>query len=349
MTAESLTLVAFAAVALAFAVVMSRGARARASAAVSGGAGLAGTAAIALVPSLDLAIVVLLALGVLHASAGGPRAFALRLRLVAVAAALLVLGGLFVRVQGPDVLARFGAVGMVAGVCAVVGLLPYIRPQEPADVAGASYAAVGWLAFVGPVAAVVLVARGTELLGVDAGQAFAAMLIGLGVLTMAWGSAGAWLTADAGGAWRYSFIADWGMVLAGLGLYVLDGRRAALLVLFTIMLCRLPLYLVSLQVAPQTSTTERPLNLVVAAALAGSAPFAGFAARVLLLRAATQLFWPLALVLALAMLAWLPGSLRLGRSLGLVRGRQAVAVGAALALNLAAGLYPLPLLLVAHL
>jgi formate hydrogenlyase subunit 3/multisubunit Na+/H+ antiporter MnhD subunit len=95
--------------------------------------------------------------------------------------------------------------------------------------------------------------------------------------------------------------------------------------------------------------TDRPINLVVAAALAGSAPFAGFAARVLLLRAATQLFWPLALVLAVGMLLWLPGSLRLGRSVGLPRGRQAIGVVLVLALNAAAGLYPLPLLAAARL
>ena len=95
--------------------------------------------------------------------------------------------------------------------------------------------------------------------------------------------------------------------------------------------------------------TDRPINLVVAAALAGSAPFAGFAARVLLLRGATQLFWPLALVLGLGMLLWLPGSLRLGRSLGVPRGRQAVGVAIVLAINVVVGLYPLPLLQAARL
>jgi len=84
-------------------------------------------------------------------------------------------------------------------------------------------------------------------------------------------------------------------------------------------------------------------------ALAGSAPFAGFAARILLLRGATQLYWPLALVLAIAMLLWLPSSLRLGRSVGLPRGRRAVGVAVVLALNVAAGLYPLPILSAAHL
>ena len=55
------------------------------------------------------------------------------------------------------------------------------------------------------------------------------------------------------------------------------------------------------------------------------------------------------LVLALAMLAWLPGSLRLGRNLGVVSGRQAFAVAIVLAANVIAGLYPLPLLAAAHL
>jgi len=161
---------------------------------------------------------------------------------------------------------------------------------------------------------------------------------------MAWGSLAAWLTDSNGAAWRYSFVADWGLALCGFGLTLADGRRAALLVLFTVVLGRLPLYLASRQAGKDRVVTERPVNLLVAAALAGSAPFAGFAARVLLLRGATQLFWPLALVLALVMLLWLPGSLRLGRSMGLPRGRQALGVALVLALNVAAGLYPLPLL-----
>ena len=69
----------------------------------------------------------------------------------------------------------------------------------------------------------------------------------------------------------------------------------------------------------------------------------------LLLRGATQLFWPLALVLALGMLLWLPGSLRLGRSMGIPRGRRALGVALVVAVNVAVGLYPLPLLQAAHL
>ena len=87
--------------------------------------------------------------------------------------------------------------------------------------------------------------------------------------------------------------------------------------------------------------------LVLAAALAGSAPFAGFAARVMLLRGATQIYWPLAVVLAALMLLWLPASLRLGRSMGLPRGRQAIGVGIVLAVNVFLGLYPQPLLALA--
>ena len=109
------------------------------------------------------------------------------------------------------------------------------------------------------------------------------------------------------------------------------------------------LYLASREAVREKVVTERPINLLVAAALAGSAPFAGFSARVLLLRGATQLYWPLALVLAAGMLLWLPGSLRLGRSLGVPRGRHALGVAAVLALNVAVGLYPLPLLAAARL
>jgi len=166
---------------------------------------------------------------------------------------------------------------------------------------------------------------------------------------MAWGSLAAWWTENVANAWRYGFVADWGLALSGFGIALPDGRRAALVVLLTIVLCRLPLSMASRQSVRERVLTEKPVNLVVAAALAGSAPFAGFAARVLLLRAATQLYWPLALVLALGMLLWLPSSLRLGRTMGVPRGRQAVGVAIVIAVNVAAGLYPLPLLAAAGL
>jgi hypothetical protein len=344
---EALVLLVISAAALAFAVAFAPPAASRRVLLVRGGAGLAGTAAIAAVPTLDLALLVLLVLGVLHAAVAGTRSFAIRLRPPLIAVALLALGLLLVRVAGPDLVARFGAVGLVAGLAAGVGVLPYLHPIESDEALTAS--PVAWLGFIGPVLAVVVVVHAQGALSADAGGAFGAMLVGLGLLNMAWGGVAAWLTADEVAAWRYSFVADWGLVLCGFGLTVADGRRSALLVLIGILAGRLPLYLISRQAIRTKTTTRRPINLVVAAALAGSAPFLGFGARILLLRASTQVYWPLALVLAVVMLLWLPGSLRLGRSLGQPRGRQALGVALILAVNVAAGLYPLPLLAAARL
>jgi formate hydrogenlyase subunit 3/multisubunit Na+/H+ antiporter MnhD subunit len=260
---------------------------------------------------------------------------------------MLALGLLLVRVDATGLVARFGAVGLVAGIAAGVGVLPYLHPIESDEALTAS--PVAWLGFIGPVLAVVVVVRAQGALPTDAGGAFGGMLVGLGLLNMAWGGVAAWLTADEVAAWRYSFVADWGLVLCGFGLTVADGQRGALLALFSILAGRLPLYLISRQAIRERTTTRRPINLVVAAALAGAAPFVGFGARILLLRASTQVYWPMALVLAVVMLLWLPGSLRLGRSLGQPRGRQAIGVALILAVNVAAGLYPLPLLAAARL
>ena len=347
MQPEAVELIVLAAAALAFAVAFSPRAASRRELLGKGSVGIVGAAAIAAVPTFDLALFVVLALGVVHSVVEGKRPLALRLRGPVVAVTLLALGAVFARVQGPDVLERLAAVGIVAGLAAAVGLLPYLHPIDPEEQLTSS--PVVWLAFVGPVLAAVIVERSQSFLPVDAAGAFGALLIGLGLVNVVWGGAAAWLTESEAAAWRYSFVADWGLVLCGLGLIVADGQRAAILVLFSIVLCRLPLCLVSLEAPREKAVTRRPVNLVVAAALAGSAPFAGFAARLLLLRAATQLFWPLAVVLAAGMLLWLPGSLRLGRSLGLPRGRQAVGVALVLAVNVAVGLYPLPLLLAAHL
>jgi len=343
---ESIELLALAAVALAIALVFMPGRSPRRRLALQGGAGLAGTAAVAAVPTFDLALLVLVLLAVFQAALEGRRPAAACLKAPGVAVALLALAAVFARVGGPELIHRFAAVGLGAGLAAALGLLPYLHVFDPEEPVTAS--PIGWLAFVGPVLAAVIVAGAQGLLPADAGAAFGAVLIGLGLVNMAWGSLAAWLTDSNGAAWRYSFVADWGLALCGFGLTLADGRRAALLVLFTVVLGRLPLYLASRQAGRDNVVTERPINLLVAAALAGSAPFAGFAARVLLLRGATQLFWPLALVLALVMLLWLPGSLRLGRSMGVPRGRQALGVALVLALNVAAGLYPLPLLAVAR-
>ena len=320
---------------------------ARASLLTRGLVGIAAMAAIAAVPSLDLVFLILLVLVVLQAGLTSHRDFAARLRAPVLAIALLALGLAFERVQGPPVLERFGAVGMVAGLVAAVGLLPFVHQFDPEEPVIAS--PIPWIAFVGPLLAVTVLSRARGALPVAAGDAFGAMLIGLGLLNTVWGSLGSWRTADDAAAWRYSFMADWGLALCGFGLAIADGQAAALILLFSIVIGRLPLYLFSRQAIRDKKPTDRPINLVVAAILAGSAPFAGFPARVLLLRGATQLYWPLALVLAIGMLLWLPAALRLGRSMGVPRGRQAVGVAIVLAVNVLLGLYPQPLLSLAGL
>jgi len=344
---EAIELVAFAAVALLLALVVARPTASRQALLVRGVVGLAGTATVVVAPALDLAVLVILAIALLHATIDGGRTFAARLRMPVLGVVLVSLAAAFARSTAPDVLDRFAAVGLAAGLAAILGVLPYIHAFDADEPASSS--PVAWLAYIGPAVAAVLVADAQGLLTPDGGAAFGASLVGLGLLNMVWGSVAGWLTDNTAAAWRYSFIADWGLALCGFGITLADGRRAALLVLFSIVLGRLPLYLASRDAVREKVVTERPTNLLVAAALAGSAPFAGFSARVLLLRGATQLYWPLALVLAVGMLLWLPLSLRLGRSLGVPRGRHAFGVAAVLALNVAAGLYPLPLLAAARL
>ena len=309
-------------------------------------AGFAGMTAIAAAPSLDLVILLTLGIALLHAALAGRRSLAARLRAPALAVALLGAGLLFARAEGPPMLSRFAAVGLAAGLVAVLGLLPYIHEFDAEEVTAAS--PIAWLAFLGPILGMVIVTRARELVP-SAAAAFGAMLIGLGLLNVLWGSLASWLTEKGTSAWHYSFMADWGLVLCAFGIQVSDGQAAAVLILFGLLLSRLPLYLWSRRSMRESIQTERPINLLAAAMLAGSAPFAGFAARVLLLRGATQLYWPLALVIGVGLLLWLPPSLRLGRSLGAPHGRQAVGVGIALALGAAIGLYPQPILSLAGL
>jgi NADH:ubiquinone oxidoreductase subunit 2 (subunit N) len=338
--------VALAAVALLLVLVLAPAPPSRPRLIATGGTGLAGTILVAAAPTFDLALLALLATGIAQAAIDGRRPFATRLRAPAVAVALLALAAVFARVEGPEIVHRFAAVGLATGLAVALGVLPFLHPFDPEELVTAS--PVAWLAYVGPVVAAVIVADAHGILTVDAGEGFGAMLIALGLLNMAGGSIAAWRAENGASAWRYSFVADWGLALCGFGLGLPDGRRAALLVMFTLLWCRLPLYVASRQSLREHVVADRPVNLLVAGALAGSAPFAGFAARVLLLRAATQLNWPLALVLVLGMLLWLPASLRLGRSLGVPSGRQAVGVAIVLAVNVAGGLYPLPLLAAAR-
>jgi hypothetical protein len=343
---ESRALLLAAGAALALTVLLAPLAVERTILLIWGLAGLAGMAAIAAARSLELLILVVLVLSVLQAAAAGGRSFAIRLRGPVLAVVLLSLAAVCARAEGPEFLSRFAAVGLVAGLCAAVGTLPYMHEFDPNERTATS--PIPWIALIGPVLALAVLARARELIPSEGG-ALGAMMIGLGLLNVVWGSLASWRTENGAAAWHYSFIADWGLVLCGLGLAIADGQRAAILLLYGILLSRLPLYLWSRQSLREKRPNDRPINLLAAAMLAGSAPFAGFAARVLLLRGATQLYWPLALAIGLGLLLWLPPSLRLGRSLGLLRGRQAWGVGIALAINVVIGLYPQPFLALAGL
>jgi hypothetical protein len=345
-SAASRALLIAAAAALTFVVVLAPARAERSTMLRWGLAGLAGMAAMAVAPDLDIAVVVLLALVVLQASALGRRPYAGRLRGPLIAVALIGLGLVLARIGGPPVLQRLAAAGLIAGLVAAIGVVPYLHEFDAEEMTATS--PMPWLAFVGPLFAIVVVARARELMPASV-DVLGALLIGLGLLNMAYGSIAAW-RVDAGvPAWRYSFMADWGLALCGLGLGIADGVRAAMLVLVAMLLTRLPLYLWSRQALRENVQNDRAVNLLVAAALAGSAPFAGFPARVLLLKGATALYWPLALVLAPLLLLWIPSGLRLGRTLGAPTGRQLVGVGAALAISVVLGVYPQPFLALAGL
>jgi formate hydrogenlyase subunit 3/multisubunit Na+/H+ antiporter MnhD subunit len=173
------------------------------------------------------------------------------------------------------------------------------------------------------------------------GTVFAATLIALGLVNLGWGGIAAWRISGDAQAWRYSFVAEWGLALVGMGLLLRDGRAAAYLALLALVLVRLPLYLRArpalLQRAPGRLATA---NVLVALLLAGVAPFSGFPVRLLALRAATQLSWQLALVLLVLLLLSAVSSFRLARSLGHPQGREAVGLGLVLATSLALGLAP---------
>ena len=337
LSSESRALLIAAAAALALVVALAPLLVERAILLTWGLAGLAGMAAIAAATSLDEIVLVVLALSILQAASTGSRSFGVRLRGPVVAAA---------RSEGPPILSHFAAVGLVAGLSAGLGTLPYIHQFDPEERTATS--PIPWMAFIGPVLALAVLTRARDLVPSE-GAALGAMMIGLGLLNMLWGSLASWRTEVGAAAWHYSFMADWGLALCGLGLAIADGQRAALLVLYGMLLSRLPLYLWSRQSLREKRPNDRPINLLAAAMLAGSAPFAGFAARVLLLQGATQVYWPLALVIGLGLLLWLPPSLRLGRSLGRPRGRQAWGIGIALAANTVIGLYPQPFLSLAGL
>jgi hypothetical protein len=303
-------------------------------------AGLTAASAFAFAPGLWFVALVLLLLGACQAALPGRRPFADRYRAPALAAILLGMGALLAAAPGDSPApARLAALALVLGLVAAIGLIPNLQSLDPEEPSSAS--PLVWTAFLGPVLALALIARFEAVLPLAGASAYGSLLIGIGLLNLFWAVVGAWRVAEDAAAWRYSFLADWGLALVALGLLVPDGRAAAYLVLLSLLLVRLPLYFCARPVVlGRQAARLGPLNLLLAAALAGAAPFSGFMSRVLLLRGATEIYWPLAAVLVLAMLLWLPHSVRLARSLGRPRGRAALGVALALVLALAMGLYP---------
>lgn len=305
----------------------------------AGLAGLSGLAIAAAAPDPAGIALAVLVLGAGHAALPGLRPFAERIRAPAFAAVLLAAGTLLAHGGGTPLQARLAALALVLGLVAAAGLVPFLPGLDPAEPAPAS--PVAWTGFFGPTLAIAIVARAQPLVAPAAVPVYGSVLVGLGLLNLLWGAIGAWRVADDVAAWRYSFLADWGLALVGLGIVVGDGLAAAYLVLLAILLVRLPLYLWARPVLRgRAERAMGPSNLLLAAALAGAAPFAGFSARVLLLRGATEVFWPLALVLGAAMLLWLAHSFRLARGIGQPRGRAAVGVVLALAAGILLGVAP---------
>lgn len=281
----------------------------------------------------------LLLLSAAHATRPGRRPFALRMRGPAFAALLLAFGWLLVRTPGPSVLGRVGALGLALALVAAAGLVPYLADFDAEEPMSAS--SLAWTAFIAPALALSMPVRVVPALTVEQGTVFAGTLIGLGLINLAWGTLGAWRTASDMAAWRYSFLADWGLVLLGLGLVQREALAAAYLALLGVVLVRLPLYLWARPSLLQGSLPRlEPLNVLVAILLAGSAPFSGFPVRLMLLHAATAFSWPLALALLVAMLLWIAHAFRLAGTISRPQGRQAVGVIVTLALSLALGLAP---------
>ena len=304
-------------------------------------AGLAAAAAFATLADPLLVALVLLLVAAIHSAVPSLRPFAERVRAPAFGALLIVLGALVAAGgAGHPVLLRLAGLALVLGVTAAIGVAPYLQSLDPREPAPAS--PVAWLGFLGPALIVVLATRFAVLLPVDSAPGYAAVLLALGVVNLGLGLFGSWRSRPDADLWRYSFVGEWGLVLAGIALLDPSGSAGAYLLLLNLLLLRLPLYLLARPALVRAAPPAKigPLALVLAAALAGAAPFAGFPARLLILRGATVHAWPLALLLVIAMLGWLPQSIRLATTFGGVKGRVRAGILLLLALNLALGLYP---------
>lgn len=264
---------------------------------------------------------------------------ALRARGPAFAALLLGLGWTLHRTASPAWLGRAAALSLALSIVAAAGLVPYLQVTDPDEPAGSSY--LLWMGFFAPALALTLPFRILPALTPDQATVFGASLVGLGLVNLGWGVIGAWRTNSDAEAWRCSFLADWGLVLVGIGLFQPEGLAAAYLALLSIVLVRLPLHVWARPgLAAKETATRGPVSVVVALALAGAAPFSGFPVRILMLQAATRAGWPLAVLLLVAMVLWLAHSLRLARTVSTHDGSSALGVWLTIAISLLLGLFP---------
>ena len=309
-----------------------------------GSVALGGLALLVAVHDPAAAAALILLLGGLQATLPARRSFSLRMRGPAAAALLLGAAWLFVHTTSTGA-HRVAALALGLAIAAAAGLAPYLPDLDPDEPPAAS--CLTWAGFLAPALALALVLPTRVLtLKSDELPVFSATLIGLGLVNLAWGTIGAWRVPQEVEAWRDSFLADWGLVLVGIGIGVLgagssDARAAAYLALLSIVLVRFPLYLWSRQVVRVAGERRTGVhNILLSAALSGAAPFAGFPVRLLLLRAATREAWPLAAALLVAMVIWVVHAFRLGRTLGRPAGRPAVGIWVTLAVSVVLGLAP---------
>src|SRR5207237_206662 len=132
---------------------------------------------------------------------------ALRMRGPATAAVLIGVAWLCLHTasQGAH---QAGALAMGLAIAAAAGLVPYVQDLEPDEPTGSS--CVAWAGFLALPLALTLPTRLLPLSG-DELVVFSATMIGLGLVNLAWGTIGAWRTANDLEAWRDSFVADWGL------------------------------------------------------------------------------------------------------------------------------------------
>jgi len=304
------------------------------------GLGAVGAMAVLVAVSDPLAVALLLILvGFVWAARRGGRPLAIRVRGPAFAALLLGVGWAFHGTAGPVWLGRAAALSLALSLVAAAGLVPYLQDVDPD--APASYSYLAWTGFFAPALALTLPFRLLPALTPDQATVFGASLVGLGLLNLGWGVVGAWRTGTETEAWRCSFLADWGLVLVGTGLFQPEGFAAAYLALLAIVLVRLPLYLWA---RPALLRGERAamrgsVSVLVAVLLAGAAPFSGFPVRLLLLQAATRTAWPLAVLLLAGMVLWIAHCLRLARTVGTEGRRSALGLWLTIAISLLLGVF----------